>query len=170
MTLHLIAEHTAIKDAIHQSALTYIDGGEYGRGMETVRRLDLDLQLELCTILSTQAPKLYYPPSLYAAIEKHLQEHSTTDWLPLFRFYTHSNDYKSAALIAYSNRCRGSLEGRKEALVMTGSSLELCEHKWINYKGGVVELGDVRDEMIRCRASMILGDQYIEGETVLMGD
>ena len=51
---------------------------------------------------------------------------------------------------------------------MTGSSLELCEHKWINYKGEVVELGDVRDEMIRCRASMILGDQYIEGETVLM--
>ena len=116
VTLHLIAEHTAIKDAIHQSALTYIDGGEYGRGMETVRRLDLDLQLELCTILSIQAPKLYYPPSLYASIEKHLQEHSTTDWLPLFRFYTHNNDYKSAALIAYSNRCRGSLEREEGGL------------------------------------------------------
>ena len=51
---------------------------------------------------------------------------------------------------------------------MTGSSLELCEHKWVNDKGNLIELSDVRNEMIKCRASTLLGNQFIDDSEELM--
>lgn len=167
VTLHLVAENTDIQHAIHLSALTYIDDKEYYKGMATLKRLAPDLQLETCKLLSIDAPKLYYPPNLYNSIEDYLKKHST-DWLPLFRFYTHNNDYKSAAITAHSNRCSNNLEKRKEALVMAGSSLELCEHKWINYNDKLVELSDIRNEMVKCRASICLGDQFLDNDEELL--
>ena len=74
MALHLIAENTDIEHAIHLSTLAYIDDKEYEKGMAFLGRLSHGLQLETSNILSIDAPKLYYAPSLYDSIEGYLRK------------------------------------------------------------------------------------------------